>query len=52
MFDFIALFIGAVWEYSVAQLSTLFGFNPVIEIPEQTTLFKAVVEAIKSIIAG
>lgn len=52
MFNTVGLVAGAVWEYLATQLSMLFGFNPVIEIPEQTTLFKAVVEAIKTIIAG
>lgn len=52
MLNSISLVIGAAWEYLATQLSMLLGFNPVFEIPEQTTLFKAVVEAIKTIIAG
>lgn len=51
MFNFVGLVAGAVWEYLATQLSMLLGFNPIIEIPEPT-LFKAVVEAIKTIIAG
>lgn len=51
MFDSVVLAIGAAWEYLVGQLSMLFGNEPVFEIPE-TTVFKAIVEAIKTMLVG
>lgn len=51
MLNSISLVIGAAWEYLATQLSMLLGFNPVFEIPEPT-LFKAIVEAVKTLLAG